>query len=200
MNQPRVYMCSPSWTPLPPPIPTHHLDHPRAPVLSALFHASKLDRWSISHMVIYMLQCYSNFFEWQNDSQGWQILTAGSMNGSVEVWTADLRMVEPCTPDFKVLGIGCPIKQDTGLSRPGRQSRNGTKASVVCARTWTRQTMKEVKMWGTVKTWKGTEWLEVEIKKALQGLTRSQLWLQLRDGETRHPREGDQTGETSSLP
>ena len=61
--------------------------------------------------------------------------------------------------------------------------------------------MKEVKMWGTVKTWKGTEWLEVEIKKALQGLTRSQLLLRLRDGEmTRHPREGDQTGETLSLP
>ena len=33
--------------------------HPSAPALSTLSHASNLDRWSISHMVIYMFQCYS---------------------------------------------------------------------------------------------------------------------------------------------
>ena len=32
---------------------------PSALALSALFHASNLDCWSISHMVIYMFQCYS---------------------------------------------------------------------------------------------------------------------------------------------
>ena len=42
---------------LPPhPIP---LGHPSAPALSTLSHASNLDWWSISHMVIYMFQCYS---------------------------------------------------------------------------------------------------------------------------------------------
>ena len=41
---------------LPHPIPQ---GHPCAQVLSALFKASKLDWWSISHMVIYMFQCYS---------------------------------------------------------------------------------------------------------------------------------------------
>ena len=42
---------------LPPhPIPQHC---PNAPALSALFHAPNLDWWSISHMVIYMFQCYS---------------------------------------------------------------------------------------------------------------------------------------------
>ena len=42
---------------LPPhPIP---LCCPRAPALSALFHASNLHWLSISHMVIYMFQCYS---------------------------------------------------------------------------------------------------------------------------------------------
>ena len=54
MNQPWVYMCPPSRTPchLPPhPIPLG--------CLSALFHASNLDRSSISHLVIYMFQCYS---------------------------------------------------------------------------------------------------------------------------------------------
>ena len=59
MNQPSVYMCSPSWTSsyIPPhPIPQ---GHPSAPALSTLFNASNLDWWSISHMIIYMFQCYS---------------------------------------------------------------------------------------------------------------------------------------------
>ena len=59
MNQPWVYICPPSWTPpsyLPPhPIPQ---GHPRAPSLSALSRASNLDWRSISHMVVYMFQCY----------------------------------------------------------------------------------------------------------------------------------------------
>ena len=33
--------------------------HPSAPALSTLSHASNLDWWSISHMIIYMFQCYS---------------------------------------------------------------------------------------------------------------------------------------------
>ena len=41
---------------LPHPIPQ---GHPSAPSLSILFHASNLNWWSISHMIIYMLQCYS---------------------------------------------------------------------------------------------------------------------------------------------
>ena len=42
---------------LPPhPIPQ---DCPNTPALSALFHASNLDWLSISHMIIYMFQCYS---------------------------------------------------------------------------------------------------------------------------------------------
>ena len=40
----------------PPPIPQ---SHPSTPVLSTLSHASTLDWWSVSHMVIYMFQCYS---------------------------------------------------------------------------------------------------------------------------------------------
>ena len=42
---------------LPPhPIPQ---GHPSAPALSTMPHASKLDWWSISHVIIYMFQCYS---------------------------------------------------------------------------------------------------------------------------------------------
>ena len=54
------YTCVPHPEPrshLPPhPIP---LGHPSAPALRALSHASNLDRWSVSHMVIYMFQRYS---------------------------------------------------------------------------------------------------------------------------------------------
>ena len=53
MNQPWIYMCLP--IPNPSPIPQ---GCPSAPALSVLFHASNLDWSSISHMVIYMFQCY----------------------------------------------------------------------------------------------------------------------------------------------
>ena len=46
---------SPSHLP-PYPIP---LGHPSAPALSTLYHASNLDCRSISHMIIYIFQCYS---------------------------------------------------------------------------------------------------------------------------------------------
>ena len=41
-----------------PPHPIHQ-GHPSTPTLSTLSHASNLDWWSISHMLIYMFQCYS---------------------------------------------------------------------------------------------------------------------------------------------
>ena len=42
------------------PPPSHPISQgcSGAPALSALFHASNLDWWSFSHMVIYMFQCY----------------------------------------------------------------------------------------------------------------------------------------------
>ena len=56
MNQPHM---SPNSEPLfhfrPHPIPQ---GHPSAPALSTLSHASNLDWQFISHMVIYMFQCY----------------------------------------------------------------------------------------------------------------------------------------------
>ena len=59
MNQPWIYMCSPSLIPLPPPSPSLHQGHPSAPALNTLSHASNLDWWSISRMIIYMFQCSS---------------------------------------------------------------------------------------------------------------------------------------------
>ena len=54
------FTCVPDPEPLshlpPHPIP---LGHPSAPALSTLSHASNLDWWSVSHMIIYMFQCYS---------------------------------------------------------------------------------------------------------------------------------------------
>ena len=42
-------------------LPPHSipLGHPSAPAPSTLYHASNLDWWSISHMIIYMFQCHS---------------------------------------------------------------------------------------------------------------------------------------------
>ena len=42
-------------------LPPHAIPQgcPSAPALSALFHTLNLDWWSVSHMVIYMFQCYS---------------------------------------------------------------------------------------------------------------------------------------------
>ena len=59
MNQPWVYVCSPSWTPLPPHSPSHSSGLSRCTSPEHLSHASNLDWWSVSHMIIYMFQCYS---------------------------------------------------------------------------------------------------------------------------------------------
>ena len=58
MNQPWVYMCSPAWTPLPPPSPSHPsgLSQCTGP---ELMHRTWTGWRSVSHMVIYMFQCYS---------------------------------------------------------------------------------------------------------------------------------------------
>ena len=54
------------YTCVPHPEPPSHLaphpipqSHPSAPALSTLSLTSNLDQWSISHMIIYMFQCYS---------------------------------------------------------------------------------------------------------------------------------------------
>ena len=54
MNPPQVYTCSPSWTPLPPR--TIPLGRPSAPAPSILYHASNLDWWFVSYMILYMFQ------------------------------------------------------------------------------------------------------------------------------------------------
>ena len=59
MNQPWVYMCPPVLNPSHLPAHPILLGCPSALVLSALLYALNLDWSSISHMVIYMFQCYS---------------------------------------------------------------------------------------------------------------------------------------------
>ena len=58
MNPPRVYTCSPSWTPSLLPSRTIPLGHPSAPAPSIQHNASNLDWWFISYMILYMFQCY----------------------------------------------------------------------------------------------------------------------------------------------
>ena len=59
MDPPQVYMCSPSWTLLPPPSPYHPLGHPSAPVPSIQYRASNLDWRLVSYMILHMFQCHS---------------------------------------------------------------------------------------------------------------------------------------------
>ena len=59
MNQPWIYMCSLSWTPLPPPSPSHPSGSSRCTSHEYLSHASNLGWRSVSQLTIYMFQCYS---------------------------------------------------------------------------------------------------------------------------------------------
>ena len=59
LNPPWVYMCSPSWTPLPAPYPSHPSGSSQCTSSEHLYHESNLDWWFISHMIIYMFQCHS---------------------------------------------------------------------------------------------------------------------------------------------
>jgi len=52
LNLPWVYLCSPSWTPLPPPSPSHPSGSSSAPTLSILYYALNLDWRLVSHMII----------------------------------------------------------------------------------------------------------------------------------------------------
>ena len=53
MNQPWIYMCSPSRSPLPPPSPTHPTGSSQCTSPEHLSHASNLDWRSVSHLIKY---------------------------------------------------------------------------------------------------------------------------------------------------
>ena len=59
MNQPWIYMCSPSWSPLPPPSPSHPSGPSQGTSPENLSHASNLDWRSVSHLIVYMFRCCS---------------------------------------------------------------------------------------------------------------------------------------------
>ena len=59
MNQPWIYMCSPSRSPLPPPSPSHPSGSSQYTSPEHLSHASNLGWWSVSPLLICMFQCYS---------------------------------------------------------------------------------------------------------------------------------------------
>ena len=65
MNQPWVYMCPPSWTPLPPPSPYHPSGSSLyasilQPVPSNDYPASNLNWQFVSYMILYMFQWHSS--------------------------------------------------------------------------------------------------------------------------------------------
>ena len=57
LNLPRVYMCSPSRTPLPPPSPSHSSGSSLCTSPKHLYHASNLDWQFVSHMLFTCI-CY----------------------------------------------------------------------------------------------------------------------------------------------
>ena len=59
MNQPWIYMCSPSRSPLPTPSPSHPCESSQCISLEHLSQASNLDWRSVSHLIIYMFPCCS---------------------------------------------------------------------------------------------------------------------------------------------
>ena len=59
MNQPWVYMYSPTRSPLPPPAPPDPSRSSQCTSPEHLSHASNLDWRSVSHLIVYMFQCYS---------------------------------------------------------------------------------------------------------------------------------------------
>ena len=59
LNPPWVYMCSPSWTPLPPPSPSHPSGSSQCTTPEHPVSCKNLDWRFLSHMIIYMFQCHS---------------------------------------------------------------------------------------------------------------------------------------------
>ena len=66
MNQPWIYMYSPSRFPLPPPSPSLSTGFSQHTSPKHLSQASNLGRWSVSHLIIYMFQCYSRRLSYPN--------------------------------------------------------------------------------------------------------------------------------------
>ena len=59
MDQPWIYMCIPSRSPLPPPSPSHPSGSSQCTSPEHLSHASNLGWWSVAHFIVYLVQCYS---------------------------------------------------------------------------------------------------------------------------------------------
>ena len=59
MNQPWIYMCSPSQSPLPPPSLSQPSGSSQCTSPEHLSHASSLGWWSVSPLIVYLFQCCS---------------------------------------------------------------------------------------------------------------------------------------------
>ena len=59
LNQPWIYMCSPSQSPIPRPSPSNPSGSSQCTSPEHLSHASNLGWWSVSPLIVYLFQCYS---------------------------------------------------------------------------------------------------------------------------------------------
>ena len=90
MNPPRVYTCSPSWTPHLPPR-TILLGHPSAPAPSILYPALNLGWQFISYMILYMFSIYFRLNSLRDKSlQMWNLKDCperrGDRKGKESAW------------------------------------------------------------------------------------------------------------------
>ena len=58
MNQPWIYMCTPSRSPLSPPSPSHPSGSSQCTIPEQLSHASNLGWRSVSPLIVHLFQCY----------------------------------------------------------------------------------------------------------------------------------------------
>ena len=98
MNPPRVYTCSQSSVPSRLPPCTIPLGHPSAPAPSILYHASNLDWWFVSCMILYMFQCQMRCWRrflrvpWTARISNQSILKEISLNYSLEGLMLKLKL------------------------------------------------------------------------------------------------------------
>ena len=105
MNQPCIYMCSPSRSPLPPPFPYHPSGSSQCTSPEHLSHASNLGWWSVSPLIVYLFQCYSEPLFKPNFRQVWPVTVPegwGKDPSLPQSPVSSLLRAKMCWPKWKV--------------------------------------------------------------------------------------------------
>ena len=85
MNQPWIYMCSPSRSPLPPPSPSHPSGSSQCTSPEHLSRASSLDWRSVTHLI------KQTTFYWSTVNSVVQLIKLNSVNSEVQLLSGILQ-------------------------------------------------------------------------------------------------------------